>query len=455
VNPKDKQTINKTKPMHQTPINKNVVDAKLKYCGIEDIRTATIRDIVRVVNLIQEETNEKYIRMEMGVPGLKPSKVGIEAEKLALDSGVASAYPMLEGIQPLKDEASLFIKNFMNVDLQPQGIVPTVGSMQGGYAAFMAIGNCDKQKDTILFIDPGFPVQKTQMEVMGQKYASFDIYEHRGDKLREKLEEFLSQGNIAGILYSNPNNPAWICLTEEELQIIGELATKYDAIVIEDLAYFAMDFRSDLSQPGEAPYQPTVAKYTDNYVLMISSSKVFSYAGQRIGLLCMSDKLYDRKYQGLKDRFGAEEFGYTIIYRLLYTLSSGTSHAPQYALCAMLKEANEGKVNFLSAVHEYGERAQIVKALFLENGFELVYDKDVDKELADGFYFTISYPGMSSVELNKELLYYGISAISLAETGSDKEGLRACVSQISRSQFDVLEERLKAFKLHHCFTTSK
>lgn len=435
--------------MESTPISRKIVDQKLNLCEIDDMANATIRDVVRVVNLIEEESGEKFIRMEMGVPGLQPAKVGIEAEKEALENGVASAYPMLEGIKPLKNEASKFIKNFMNVDLKPEGIVPTVGSMQGGYAAFMAIAACNKKKDTILFIDPGFPVQKTQLDVLGQKYLSFDVYNYRGEKLKAKLNEFLAKGNIAGIIYSNPNNPAWICLNEDELQIIGDLANKYDAIVIEDLAYFAMDFRSDLSQPGVAPFQPTIANYTNNYVLMISSSKVFSYAGQRIGLLCISDELYKRRFEDLKIRFGSEEFGYTIIYRIIYALSSGTSHSAQYALHAMIKAANEGSFNFIKDVKEYGERAKIMKQMFLDNGFELVYDTDVDKPLADGFYFTISYPGMLGSVLNKELIYYGISTICLNETGSLKEGLRACVSQISRDQLPVLEFRLKQFIKHH------
>ena len=62
----------------------------------------------------------------------------------------------------------------------------------------------------------------------------FDIYEYRGAALREKLEEMLSEGDVAAIIYSNPNNPAWICLEEEELAIIGSLATKYDVVVLEE-----------------------------------------------------------------------------------------------------------------------------------------------------------------------------------------------------------------------------
>ena len=61
-------------------------------------------------------------------------------------------------------------------------------------------------------------------------------------------------------------------MQEEELKIIGELANQYDVVVVEDLAYFAMDFRRDLSQPGLPPYQPTVANYTGNWVMMVSSS---------------------------------------------------------------------------------------------------------------------------------------------------------------------------------------
>ena len=188
------------------------------------------RDTVKIANLLEKATGEKFIRMEMGVPGLAPSRIGTEAEIEALKHGVAQFYPMLEGYPVLSEEASRFVKNFMDVDIRPEGIIPTVGAMQASYVAFMALTECHKGKDTILFIDPGFPVQKTQLEVIGKPYQTFDIYEYREEKLEAKLREYLDRGNIAGIVYSNPNNPSWVCLTDFELQVIGKLATEYDTM---------------------------------------------------------------------------------------------------------------------------------------------------------------------------------------------------------------------------------
>ncbi len=431
--------------MANTPIPPSIVEEQIAALEVDEIGYASIREIVQLVSSIEAATGIKYIRMEMGVPGLPPSKVGVEAEIEALRNNVASIYPQIDGIPSLKTEASRFVKLFMDVDVKPQGCIPTVGSMEGSYAAFMVTAAREKEKDTALFIDPGFPVQKQQMLVMNQKYISFDVFDFRGEKLREKLESYLSKGNICNIVYSNPNNPSWICLTEEELKIIGELANKYDVVVIEDLAYFAMDFRQDLSKPGVAPYQPTVAKYTGNWVMMISSSKVFSYAGQRIGVLIISDQLYHRHSQNLSDRLRVHGFGNAIVHRVLYAMTSGTSHSAQYALAAMFRHANNGDYDFIGEVKEYGEKARIMKQLFTSNGFEIVYATDIDKPVGDGFYFTINYPGMDEAKLLYHLLFYGISAISLGNTGSSKQGLRACVSNVRRNQFEDLERRLAQF----------
>jgi aspartate/methionine/tyrosine aminotransferase len=320
----------------------------------------------------------------------------------------------------------------------------------GSMVSFLVANRNDRTKEGTLFLDPGFPVQKQQAKMLGHDYLSFDIFEYRGSKLRSKLESFLVSRKISSILYSNPNNPTWMCLNEEELAIIGELSKKYDVIVIEDLAYFGMDFRKDYSKPGLAPFQPTIGKYTDDYVILISSSKIFSYAGQRIGMMAISDHLFERQYPDLLRYYSSDRFGHSAVFGALYGLSAGVSHSVQYGLTALLKAVNDGKYRFIEEVKEYGEKAKIMKELFISNGFKITYDTDIDEPIADGFFFTISYPGLTGKELLEELLLYGISAISLDITGSNRnDGLRACVSHVSRDQFGELGLRLISFRKDH------
>lgn len=430
--------------------SEELVEKAVKELHIADLSRATIGEVLLVAQYLEKETGIPFIRMDQGSPGLPVNQLGVEAEKAALDRGVGSQYPAAAGVPELKNEASRFVKAFLDIDISPRACIPTVGSVAGSYGSFIACTQRIKGKNKVLFIDPGFPIQKSQLRIIGADWVEFDIYNYRGQALRAKLEDMLSNGDIAAIVYSNPNNPAWICLEEEELAIIGELATKHDVIVMEDLAYFCMDFRTDMGHPFEPPYPPTVAKYTDNYILMLSASKIFSYAGQRIALSCVSDALFDRQFPDLAERYkDSGVFGPTFIASILYMITSGCTASTQYAYAEMLRLSTEGKINFVADTREYAIRAEKMKRIFTENGFHIVYDHDVTQQVGDGFFFTIGYGNMTGGELLKELLYYGVSSISLSTTGSEQEGVRACTSRMREDLYDTMQERMKAFHEDH------
>lgn len=432
--------------------SEELVQEAARVNHVADLSHATIGETLLVAQWLEQKTGIPFIRMDQGSPGLPINKYGVEAEKRALDSGIGSQYPAAAGVKELKEAASEFVKAFINVDISPRACLPTVGSVAGSFGGFIAC--CQRktypQMGKVLFIDPGFPIQKSQLRILGIEWKEFDIFPYRGEALREKLEEELKDGDVAAIVYSNPNNPAWISLEEEELQTIGELATKYDVIVMEDLAYFAMDNRRDLSHPYEAPYVRTVARYTDNYLLMLSASKIFSYAGQRIALVCISDKLFDRKCPAFVERYHDEGvFGPTFIASIQYMITSGCTATTQYGYAEMLRLSCEGKINFVEDTKEYAVRAEKMKKIFCDHGFTITYPKDVNEEIGDGFFFSLSYPGMSGSELVKELIHYGVSSINLDTTGSLQQGVRACTSRMREELYDVLDERMKAFQTDH------
>ena len=430
--------------------SEELVAQAVRELHIADLSRATIGEVLLVAQYLEKATGIPFIRMDQGSPGLPVNGFGVEAEKAALDRGVGSQYPAAAGVPELKKEASRFVKAFLDVDVSARSCVPTVGSVAGSFGSFIACTQRTPGKDKVLFIDPGFPIQKSQLRVIGADWKEFDIFAYRGDGLRAKLEEMLSEGDVAAIIYSNPNNPSWICLEEEELAVIGELATKYDVVVLEDLAYFCMDYRRDMGHPFQPPFAPTVAKYTDNYILMLSSSKIFSYAGQRMAMICISDRLFDRQFPALADRYrDSGVFGETLIASILYMITSGCTASTQYAYAEMLRLSTEGALNFVEDTREYAVRAEKMKKIFTDNGFHIVYDHDVTQKVGDGFFFTIGYGDMSGGELLMELLYYGVSSISLSTTGSLQNGVRACTSRMKDELYEVLEERMKAFREDH------
>lgn len=429
---------------------KELVDEIVTQLNIADLENATIGEVLLVASALEERTGIPFIRMDQGSPGLPPNRIGIEAEKAALESGIVSQYPAAAGVAELKEQASRFVKAFLDIDISARACIPTTGGVAASFASFIASTQRIKGKDKVLFIDPGFPIQKSQLRILGIDWLSFDIHDFRGERLRAKLESLMGSGKIAAIVYSNPNNPAWICLEESELKIIGELADRYDSIVMEDMAYFCMDFRKNLGRPFEPPYPPTVARYTDNYILMLSSSKIFSYAGQRMALACLSDALFDRHYDALAARYGDSGiFGQTYIASILYMITSGCTTSTQFAYAEMLKAACDGRIDFVADTKVYAERAERMKRIFLDNGFRIVYDYDVSQPVGDGFFFTLGYGRMNGGELLKELLYYGVSSISLATTGSEQGGIRACTSRMREDLYPVLRQRMEWFRKDH------
>ncbi|MBC8322921.1 MAG: pyridoxal phosphate-dependent aminotransferase [Candidatus Marinimicrobia bacterium] len=435
------------------PLNEKILDKLLIEKEI-DLRRVSIRELGLLVNDLSAQSGVDFIRMEFGIPGLPPDRIGPKEEIRVLKENkkLPSIYPPFDGIPRLKKAIAVFVKQFLNVDINPENCVPTVGAMLGCLISMAVAGRRRPETDTILFLDPGFPVNKLQIKFLGLKTESIDMYDYRGENLLKKLEELFSTGKIGGILWSNPNNPTWVCLKEEELEGIGKLATEYDVICIEDVSYFGMDFRKDYSIPGEPPYQPSVAHYTDNYFIIMSSSKIFSYAGQRVGFTILSPELSKKRYPHLKKYADTDIVGHAFVHGGIYPTTGGVPQTTQHALSAILEAVCDGSYNFMEKLHWYGENAAKVKDIFLSNSFEFVYSDDLGDVIADGFYFTIRWENMSGEDLLYYMLLFGMAGIPLSTTGSTKEGIRICISLLKEEQFGELNNRISSLSKYLSIT---
>ena len=133
--------------MLQTPMDGKIVREKINEMNLKSVGLASIRELNRIVNNIESTTGQRFIRMEMGIPGLEPPEIAVESEIAALRKGVGSKYPPFDGIPEIKNEIARFVKNFMNIEVQPEACFPTVGSMQGCYMGLMVCARRKMGKD--------------------------------------------------------------------------------------------------------------------------------------------------------------------------------------------------------------------------------------------------------------------------------------------------------------------
>ena len=97
------------------PFDRSCLRSALERMDIADIAQATIRQSGDIARILENETETEFLHLEMGVPGLPPEQVGVEAECKALRQGVASQYPSMSGIPELKEQASRFILSLIHI----------------------------------------------------------------------------------------------------------------------------------------------------------------------------------------------------------------------------------------------------------------------------------------------------------------------------------------------------
>ena len=415
-----------------------------------DFSRVTIREINILGAQLRKRLGIDFIAMDIGVPGLPTPNVILEAQIAAITGQACSQYTSFDGLPDPKEAGAYFLKQYLGIEVDSVNVIPTVGGMLSCKENIGIVGRLNPEKDTVLLLAPGFSVNELQARNLGVKTKWVDIHGKYGDDLVNLVEAELGSGNIAGMLWSSPNNPTWRVLSERELKGIGASLTKHDAIGMEDLAYFGLDSRmKDRRIPGQAPYFPTIANYTNNWVLILSGSKIFNYAGERIGATVLSDHVAGITSEHLQQFYNRRRYWDAIVQGGLYSTVASVSQSAQRAFAAGLRAAADPDhpFNYFEYDKPYEDRARAVRERFLSNGFSMPYDKDDFGEIGFGYYFTATHPGFKKgSELALEMLKYGMTAVPLVGFGGNRhEGVRICVSLVTEDKLDKLSRRLEMF----------
>jgi len=368
--------------------NRIEVDRVISTAGLDNGKFH-IEEFWSAVDSLKNNSDFKYIRMDFGVPGLKPAVHGIKTHLDILQQGeISQQYPPYAGVSDLRCSMSEFISSRLETPFSADDIFVTCGATQALFIAQSITSTLHTTASSIVFLTPNYPPMCAQARFLGVDAISIEVDGKRGSKLIDEIRNVFEKNTVSALCWASPSNPGWMILNHEELASIAALCKEFNVIPIEDLTYLGMIGTDKQNLPDALP---SIAKYIDDYILVLSTSKMLSYAGERIGFMVGSPHLLNTESSKLKQRFGM-----TSVRRacgsLIFNLTGGAPHSAQYAVADVIDSINRGYYDIDNFLSTYTKRAKKLSKILSDNGFYLVYSSGIDEDLK-GFYVSFGYPG--------------------------------------------------------------
>ncbi len=219
-----------------------------------------------------------------------PTPGALEEFVAGVHRGGSQAYTEYRGGADLRDRVAERLAVFTGQPVSGADELIITPGTQG--ALFLALGATVTAGDRVAIVRPDYFANRKLVEFLGGVVVPVRLdYLERADGAGldlGQLEDAFRSG-VKTFLFSNPNNPAGVVYTPEEIADIAALATTYGVTVIVDQLY------SRLLYPGNT-YTHLRASRIDSaqVVTIMGPSKTESLSGYRLGVAFGASHLIDR-----------------------------------------------------------------------------------------------------------------------------------------------------------------
>ncbi|WP_297959753.1 pyridoxal phosphate-dependent aminotransferase [uncultured Ruminococcus sp.] len=246
-------------------------------------RTATFTDsVIRRMTRI----SNKYgaVNLSQGFPDFEPPKEILD--RLAqVTKEDFHQYSITWGAQNFREALAEKQSRLMGRDIDPNDeIVVTCGSTEAMMAAMMSVTN---PGDKVIVFSPFYENYGADTILSGAEPIYVPLIPPEFSFDPDVLEAAFRQRPKALIL-CNPSNPCGKVFTLEELQIIADLAKKYDTFVITDEVYEHIVYA-----PHKHIYFASLPDMWERTISCSSLSKTYSITGWRLGYVIAPPHIID------------------------------------------------------------------------------------------------------------------------------------------------------------------
>ena len=217
---------------------------------------------------------KEIISLGLGEPDFKTPEYVVEATTKALYAGYTH-YSATQGWPDLRKFIATDCNQNYNSDYTMNDVIVTPGIKAAVYFSLAAILEPD---DEIILISPYYVSYPAMVKLAEQTAKIVNVTLDRSFRLdTEKLKEAFNSKTKA-ILINTPNNPTGMVLSQEEVELIVALASKFDAYVIADEVYEKLVYSNNM-HTSFGKYQ----QIKERLVICNGYSKSHAMTGWRLG----------------------------------------------------------------------------------------------------------------------------------------------------------------------------
>ena len=246
-------------------------------------RTAGFTDsVIRRMTRISNQYGA--VNLSQGFPDFEPPKEILDrlAEVTREDF---HQYSITWGAQNFREALAKKYEHFSGRAIDPNSeIVVTCGSTEAMMAAMMSVTN---PGDKVIVFSPFYENYGADTILSGAEPIYVPLVPPEFNFDADVLESAFKQ-NPKAIIVCNPSNPCGKVFTQEELEIIADLAKKYDTFVITDEVYEHI-----LYKPHVHTYIATLPDMWERTIQCSSLSKTYSITGWRLGYVIAPPHIID------------------------------------------------------------------------------------------------------------------------------------------------------------------
>lgn len=245
------------------------------------MQASPIRKLIPLANAAKKKGKHVY-HLNIGQPDIETPALFFDAIEHHREPVLA--YAPSEGLEVTRRSFAKYYQQH-GMDFDTDEIIVTNGGSEAILFALLAL--CDTD-DEIIVPEPFYTNYNSFASAADVKICALTTRAEDGFHLPsfEAIERKINPRTRA-ILLSNPGNPTGVVYTDEEMEMLADLAIKHDLVIIADEVYREFVYGDTACRSF---FQ--IDRIRDRVVMVDSISKRYSACGARIGLIASKDKVF-------------------------------------------------------------------------------------------------------------------------------------------------------------------